>query len=87
MEALTPTEQALLDYLRRDAAASGQASSFVPSWLATALEMDRDEFVAAARRLADLGLVRVVPIPPGLRGYVNALYPLTIMDIRLTEVR
>ena len=87
METLTPNERALLDYLRRDAAESGKASSFAPSWLATALEMDRDEFDAAARRLADLGLVRVARIPPGLRGYVNALYPLTIMDIRLVEVQ
>lgn len=81
--ALTPTERALLEYLRRDAHQSGKVSHFDPGWFVSALEVDADEVDAASRRLASLGLVEIVEVPP-IRGYAMR-YPLMLTDIRLSQ--
>ena len=81
--ALTPTEHALLEYLRRDAHQGGKISSFDPGWFVSALNVDADEVDAAARRLAAMGLVEIMEVPP-IRGYTMR-YPLMLMDIRLTQ--
>jgi hypothetical protein len=82
---LTPTDLALLDYLRRDAAAAGgKRFSFDPVWFVEALQMNADEVDAAGRRLAALGLVEIGEVPDFLREYRFA-YPMDLLDIRLTE--
>jgi hypothetical protein len=81
--ALTPTERELLEYLRRDAYQSGKISSFDPGWFVKALNVDADEVDAGARRLAALGLVEIMEVPP-IRGYA-VRYPLMLMDIRLSQ--